>query len=600
MNKNKFFVIPAVLLVFSMFFMSCGDTDKPDDKEKPILRSPVFTLHPVSLYYKAGADVAPLRAIAKDPEGRATITYQWFEAATFTNKVGTLLPGETDNIYQPVMSEGEKFFYVVATNPNNKKTRASHPSRLSFADPPPAPTAGLNVSLDQRQYVRGFGGMSNAFGHNESPGRFMELRDIDTMFGPEPEQLGLNILRICLFPRPLSQVLKGEYAPQMGNQIYCKIVDKVNKYGGYVLASPWSPPEEWKSGGSLNGGRLEPWAYNAYANYLADWCKEMDRRGAPIYAVSIQNEPTVDVTYDGCEWTGQQQLDFFLKVKRFTDDVPGYGAGKRLPSVKIMTGEPHNDVTWNNLLLNNATARDYVDIVGYHVYGSLNSRYGLALDAPNNKETWMTEHNVNSGSVATYPNDSTWDLVWKFINEVHHCIANNDSSAVVWWYAKRFYSFIGDDSSSTVNGAILPRGWAMSHYAKFASDTVRVTATQSGYPVVGTSTVDGLFWSAYLREFREGGQPAVEDPAVPMTKVMENEDSISMVFYDSRLTSQDTPLRINLPAAWGAAVSVHGIVSDSSGKRHEPILVVLNDDGKSADLTMPANAIVSVKFVKNL
>jgi O-glycosyl hydrolase len=605
MSKNKFLMIPALLLVFALSFISCPDEGEEEEGEEArggpgfLERGPVFSLQPNSSNYLTGSTVAKLTVEVKDPEDKATLTLQWYSNAEFKNTGGTAIEGETTKEYTPDITEGQMSYYLVATNPDNGRALPSNPARIKFVDSFTTPTQNINVNLDKKQYVRGFGGMSNGFGIG-SPARYMEMKDIHSMFGPEPEQLGLNILRINLFPQPLDDILRGVYHGQMGNSIYCDIVAKVNEYGGYVLASPWSPPEEWKSNFSLNGGGyLSTWAYKDYAAYLKKWCEDMADKGAPIYAVSIQNEPTVQVSYDGCDWTPLQQLNFFKTPAvggKFTTGVPGYGAGKPLTSVKLMTGEPHNDITFNSLLLNDATARNYVDIVGYHIYGSLNSRYGLALDAPLYYETWMTEHNINSGSEATYPNDSTWNLIWAFVREVHHCIANNDSSAFIWWYAKRFYSFIGDNYANTVNGSILPRGHAMSHYAKFASDTVRVTTTHTGIPAPSGTPAVGLYSSAYLRESRAADVP--ENPAVPMTKVMANEDSISLVFYDSRTTTgEPTPLRINLPDGWGPAKFVYGIISDPV-KRREPLLIVLNPDGKSADIEMTPNTMVSVRFVK--
>jgi len=44
-----------------------------------------------------------------------------------------------------------------------------------------------------------------------------------------------------------------------------------------------------------------------------------------------------------------------------------------------------------------------------------------------------------------------------------------DWNAYIWWWAKRYYSFIGDavPKYGTANGEILKRGWAFSHYSKF-------------------------------------------------------------------------------------------------------------------------------------
>jgi O-glycosyl hydrolase len=42
-------------------------------------------------------------------------------------------------------------------------------------------------------------------------------------------------------------------------------------------------------------------------------------------------------------------------------------------------------------------------------------------------------------------------------------------SAYIWWYGRRFYSFIGDGESQygTTKGAVLKRGYAFSQYSKY-------------------------------------------------------------------------------------------------------------------------------------
>jgi glucuronoarabinoxylan endo-1,4-beta-xylanase len=55
-------------------------------------------------------------------------------------------------------------------------------------------------------------------------------------------------------------------------------------------------------------------------------------------------------------------------------------------------------------------------------------------------------------------------------------------SAYIWWYGKRFYSFIGDGESAygTTAGAPLKRGYAFSQYSKYVRPGYqRVALTKS-------------------------------------------------------------------------------------------------------------------------
>ncbi|MCL2127590.1 MAG: hypothetical protein FWH38_04990, partial [Treponema sp.] len=256
--------------------------------------------------------------------------------------------------------------------------------------------------------------------------------------------------------------------------------------------------------------------------------------------------------------------------------------GKALDRVLVTSGEPHQNSRWNDPALNDPDSAQYLDIIAYHIYGSLDSRYPLALNM--GKETWMTEHNINSQNESLYLQDSTWNYVWLVADEIHQVIANNDSSAFIWWYAKRFYSFIGDGSYGTINGAVLPRGYVLSHYAKYATDTVRVGATLSSHPSAANVRV-----SAYQRKTDKNTDNE--------KKVEANEDSISLVLYDKRTTpAAPTDIKINLPSGF-TATGAYGIISDDIQK-HAPVLVVLAQDGNSAVVTLPANTIISLKFTK--
>jgi len=66
------------------------------------------------------------------------------------------------------------------------------------------------------------------------------------------------------------------------------------------------------------------------------------------------------------------------------------------------------------------------------------------------------------------------------MNSIDVTIRNNHESAYIWWSLKRFYSMIGDGQYGTADHQILPRGWGMAHFARFANETYRVGVTYSG------------------------------------------------------------------------------------------------------------------------
>jgi O-glycosyl hydrolase len=220
--------------------------------------------------------------------------------------------------------------------------------------------------------------------------------------------------------------------------------------------------------------------YDEYVYYLRDYVKRMADNGAPIDIISVQNEPDISVTYDGSEWTPESMCDF---VKNYIPLIR-----EEIKPVKIMPGESFNfNRNMYESILNDPEAVKNIDIVGGHIYGGGLARYDNAIDK--GKEVWMTEHLLNTSGNYSY--DSTWPAVWVFAKDVHNSMALGHFSAFIWWHAKRFYSMIGDGSYNTIDGEILPRGYVLSHYAKYAAGKTRVAAEAAG------DSTGGIYVTAY-------------------------------------------------------------------------------------------------------
>ena len=440
------------------------------------------------------------------------------------------------------------------------------------------------------QYVRGFGGMDVGWGNFP---RTLAL-DTELMYNPDTG-LGLNILRIMIMPWNTDINITMNELVRRDRPDYYENVRIVNSYGGYVLASPWSPPQEWKNNNSIHGsGRLLPGYYQEYAYYLKAFAQNMYENDAPIYAISIQNEPNYFADYDGCLWTGAEMRDFFKQVGRFTNGVKGFGGGGEIPVVLTMNGESANHPNINDPALNDPVSRALIDIIGRHTYGDRQIRYAKALDHPTDPmEVWMTEHNINSGNEAGYLNDSTWNYVWKILNDIDMSIRLNDESAFIWWAAKRFYSFIGDGQRGTTEGMILPRGYAISHYAKFAKETWRVAVTASGRTAGGSNLNRNNFNNA----FENLNGTAARATAF----VSPDGNSISLVLFTPTLSNgaggvDMGTVRIQLPGDF--IINEAAAMRSSRDNYAQWEDVHINDDRNSALVTLPRGNILSVRFTK--
>jgi len=493
-------------------------------EQSPNADAPVITVQPQNAIYFSGDTVRAITVSANEPEDGGTLSYQWYSNDKSSNSGGTAIDGQTADTFTPAINTTTRaryYYYVVVTNNNPYVTNptTSTISRVSEINVTTPVNKSANATFtvqfggtNQYQFVRGFGGMDVAWGnfpnynHPSLPAPSNIADDYETMYNPE--NLGYNMLRIMILPhnvdinKTMDDLVNDRLYTNMKRSRYYENVKTVNRYGGYVLASPWSPPAAWKTNNSINGGGgLRPSDYQNYANYLRAYAQNMLNNGAPVYAISIQNEPNYAAGYDGCEWTGDEMRDFFKKVGRFTEGVAGFGGGKVIESVKTMNGESANTTTINASAMGEAGAKVNIDLLARHNYGSRSDNgagisnavqnwiYSTSATGP--REIWMTEHNLNSNSAPVYPNDHTWNYVWLFMNDVDMTVRINHEAAFIWWSSKRFYSMLGDGTYNAEDSGIMPRGWGLAHYAKFAKESYRVGVAATGKTKDGTDLADG-------------------------------------------------------------------------------------------------------------
>ena len=588
--KLRFLALLGILLAFGMVSSGCPTGVAEEEEENPLdlsgrAATPAITAQPASGYYNVGG-AAPVLTVSALASDSGTLSYQWYKASSSANSDGTAIEDATAAAYQPAdTAAGTYYYYVIVTNTvegKNPSEKASNPATIKVlgAGESAFNTGGKTLTFNpdtEYQYVRGFGGMSNVWGSPD-----MTVKDIDTLFSPDG--LGMNMLRICVYPY-MDDLFNGTEAgdPEVGNQRthadYYQLAKRVNQYGGYILASPWTPPAEFKNPVQREGrSRLRAEYYDEYAQHLRDFCQRMYDNGAPIFAISIQNEPNWEATYDGCEWSGEEMRDFFKAVGHFTTlptPIAGYGGGRATEYVWTMNGESANNPNINDPALDDPVSRAAIDVIGRHIYGERTTKYTKGLNL--GYEVWMTEINTNSGSATSYPQDSTWPFVWTFISDVHNCLNNNNESAFIYWYSKRFYALIGDGQYTTENGVPTYRGWALAQYAKFATNTTRIGLTASGGITVNTSTDmnTGLKVTAY--------------------KSVDDDNSLSMVILNPT-SSAIGDVEIKLPSGF-TATGAYGMKTNNDNKG-VPEPVYLSPAGDSGFISLPASTIISVKFTK--
>ncbi|RSM53327.1 cellulose-binding protein [Actinoplanes sp. ATCC 53533] len=328
---------------------------------------------------------------------------------------------------------------------------------------PAAPDITVN-SATRYQTIDGFGAAVSIWGSAWS------TAETQTLVGLGANQFGLSIVRTGISP------VSGEWPTQVN------ALKTAKSYGSGVkiLASPWTAPAEWKTNNSrINGGKLKTDYYDDYANHLNSYVQYMRDQGVPIDVTSVQNEPDWHPAYDSMDWSGTE-------LRNFVRDQ-----GAKVTNTKLMVAEAVNlNYGYTDPTLNDTTARTNTGYIGGHLYGteSAGRLAPYALAAQHNKPVWMTEWNLHeadgSGSAiwGNPSNQAVWDETLDDITRTVHRSMEANWNAYIWWYGKRFYSFIGDGEAAygTTAGAPLKRGYAFSQYAKYVRPGYqRVALTKS-------------------------------------------------------------------------------------------------------------------------
>lgn len=339
--------------------------------------------------------------------------------------------------------------------PTPTPTRTATPTPTPSATRTPTPTsapADITVNTGTKyQTIDGFGAAVSIWGGAWS------TADTQTLVGMGDNQLGLSIVRTGISP----------VSSEWGTQVSALKTAKAYGSNVKILASPWTAPAAWKSNNSrINGGTLLTSRYGDYANHLNGYVQYMKSQGVTIDVTSIQNEPDWHPEYDSMAWTGDTLRNF----------VRDHGA--KIKDTKLLVAESlGSNRSYTDPTLNDATARGNIGYVGGHIYGQETgpnlSRYPLA--AQYGKNQWMTEWNYhqadgNGSRIWGDPsNAAAWNETLDTIMPSVNRTMEANWSAYVWWYGRRYYSFIGDGESAygTTGGAVLKRGWAFSQYSKY-------------------------------------------------------------------------------------------------------------------------------------
>lgn len=280
--------------------------------------------------------------------------------------------------------------------------------------------------------------------------------------------LGFSILRVRIDPW-------NQWNDETAN------ASAAHSRGAKVLGTPWTPPPSMKSNNHHIAGSLNTSQYSNYANWLGNAANTIG-----LDFVSIQNEPDIEVTYESCDWTPTQLLNF---VKNNVSAV-----GKPI----VMPESYRFNDAYSDPVLNDGSAVGKISFVGGHIYGAGLYTHQNALNK--GKRVWQTEHfiansrdNINNAIVQA--------------KEIQDCMNHQFSAYFYWWV---------NDTDASVNlvnqnGTIYKAGYVAGQFAKWIRPgKVRIAATynptsgvyvtaykNNGLVVVAVNTTDSYVWQTF-------------------------------------------------------------------------------------------------------
>lgn len=171
------------------------------------------------------------------------------------------------------------------------------------------------------------------------------------------------------------------------------------------FASSWTPPgwmkDETDASRSyanndllLKGGKLNDEHIDDLAKYYVRFIEEYQKEGIPIYAMTLQNEPLLEIDYPSCLMTGSQEAKLAKAIKEelANSDV----LSQEEQNVKIWAFDHNFDgaESFVQELFASADGRDHVDGIAFHPYGGSASTMGSLYERYPDYTMHLTERSV--------------------------------------------------------------------------------------------------------------------------------------------------------------------------------------------------------------
>jgi beta-glucosidase len=157
------------------------------------------------------------------------------------------------------------------------------------------------------------------------------------------------------------------------------------------FASPWSPPGWMKTSDSIIRGQVKDEYLDELAEYYLKFLQAYKAEGIDIEAMTLQNEPLLEIDYPSAKLTWQQEAHL-AKLLRAELDSNGFNHVK----LWIFDHNPGDTMTYPAQILkdNGEGAYDAVDGTAFHDYGGDLSEMTRLHNLYPEKNVYLTERSV--------------------------------------------------------------------------------------------------------------------------------------------------------------------------------------------------------------
>ena len=297
----------------------------------------------------------------------------------------------------------------------------------------------IDVNVDQTfQIMDGFGfalnggSALNLYNMNSTTRESL----LEELFGQTNQSIRVSYLRISVgasdldeFPFSYNDLPSGEvdlemkkFSLKQDERYLIPILKEILAISPNIkiMASPWSAPTWMKSNKKTKGGSLLPEFYDAYSKYFVKYIRSMAEKNILIDAVTVQNEPLHDGNNPSMHMSSIEQLNF---VK----DYLGPAFSRNNISTKIIIYDHNADnINFPISILNDTTARKFVDGSAFHLYGGNINNLSVLKKAHPDKNLYFTEQWVG------FPSDLYGDLRWHVRNIIIGASRNWCKTIIEW------------------------------------------------------------------------------------------------------------------------------------------------------------------------